>query len=314
MPDPMRLRRSLLIAPASNWDLLKKLSTSPADICTLELEDGVHPSMKSEARQTAARALRELDWGSRERVVRINRLASEDGLADVRAVVPAAPDALILPKVESEFEVQEAGRLLAETESEAGVPKGTVRLWPMIETAKALGRVEAICDAGPRVAAVIFGAGDYAADIRVKRLGLGSNRRVPGPAHEYFYARGRVVAAARAAGIDPIDVGHSTFRDLEGTKQTAEISAQMGFTGSVVFSPRQLPIINEVFSPSEDDLAWAREVLEKIDDAGAEDEPTAVVVVDGDMVDGPFVVNARNIVALQAAIEAVEAATLPGAR
>ena len=99
------------------------------------------------------------------------------------------------------------------------------------------------------------------------------------------------MAAARAAGIDPIDVGHSTYADLDGTSRTAEISAQMGFTGSVVLSPRQIPIVNAAFSPAPEDIAWASQVPGLFEAEGAKKEAGTVVVVDGDMIDGPFVVN-----------------------
>src|SRR5580693_8629752 len=279
------VRRSLLIAPAHKENLLAKLAASPADVCILELEDGVHPSLKGAARASATRLLVDLDWGVRERIVRINRVTTAAGERDIAALAASRPDGVLLPKVESE------------DERAAGVADGTVRIWSMIETAKGLNRVEAICAADRRMTGVIFGVGDFGADIAVKRLSLGSFRRFPAPSHEYLYARGRVVAAARAAGIDPIDVGHSTFGDVAGTRQTAEIAAQMGFAGSVVFHPRQVPIVNEAFSPAEDDLAWAAKIVELVKAEAAMAEAGTIVVLDGDMIDGPFVVNAQQILA-----------------
>lgn len=292
-----RVRRSLLIAPAHKEELIGKLAVSDADVCILELEDGVHASLKDVARAAAVRQLEELDWGGRERIVRINRVQSAEGEADIAALAAARPDGLLLPKVESEDEIHRAGELLTAAEQAAGVSVGSVRLWSMIETARGLTRVEAICSADERVTAVIFGAGDFGADIAVKRLGIGSFRRTPPPVHEYLYGRGRVVAAARAASIDPIDVGHSTFRDIEGTANTAEISAQMGFTGSVVFHPRQVACVNAAFSPSPEDVDWASRVLDLVKAEAEKEQAGTVVVVDGDMIDGPFVVNATEIIA-----------------
>lgn len=307
------VRRSLLIAPAHKENLLAKLAASPADVCILELEDGVHPSLKGAARASATRLLVDLDWGVRERIVRINRVTTAAGERDIAALAASRPDGVLLPKVESEDEIRAAAELLSEAERAAGVADGTVRIWSMIETAKGLNRVEAICAADRRMTGVIFGVGDFGADIAVKRLSLGSFRRFPAPSHEYLYARGRVVAAARAAGIDPIDVGHSTFGDVAGTRQTAEIAAQMGFAGSVVFHPRQVPIVNEAFSPAEEDLVWAAKIVELVKAEAAMAEAGTIVVVDGDMIDGPFVVNAQQILARHERIRAFEEQKLSGA-
>jgi citrate lyase beta subunit len=306
------VRRSLLIAPAHKETLLAKLTTSPADVCILELEDGVHPSLKDVARAAAARLLVDLDWGVRERIVRINRVTTAAGERDIAALAASRPDGVLLPKVESEDEIRRAAELLSAAERAAGVADGTVRIWSMIETAKGLVRVEAICAADRRMTGVIFGVGDFGADIEVKRLSLGSFRRFPAPSHEYLYARGRVVAAARAAGIEPIDVGHSTFGDAAGTRQTAEIAAQMGFAGSVVFHPRQVPIVNEAFSPAEEDLAWAAKIIELVKAEAALAEAGTIVVVDGDMIDGPFMVNAQQILARHERIRAFEEQKLAG--
>jgi citrate lyase beta subunit len=308
--SPTRVRRSLLIAPAHKERLIMKLATSAADVCILELEDGVHQSLKSAARESAARLLGELDWGGRERIVRINRVATADGEQDIAVLAAATPDGLLLPKVDGEEEIRRASELLSAAERRAGIPVGKVRLWAMIETAQGLGRVEAIASADPRVTAVLFGAGDFGASIGVKRLGLGAFRRFPAPSHEYLYARGRVVAAARAAGIDPIDVGYSTFGDLEGTLCAAEISAQMGFAGSVVFHPNQVPAVNEAFTPPPSDVAWAQEVIDRTRDEAAKEEAGTVVVVDGDMIDGPFVTNAQAILDRREQIQALEARKL----
>jgi citrate lyase subunit beta / citryl-CoA lyase len=302
----VRVRRSFLISPAHKEGLIRKLATSAADVCILELEDGVHPSMKGEARQSAARLLVELEWGGRERLVRINRVTSDDGAADIACLAKATPDGLLLPKVEDAGEIHLASELLSIAEREAGVAEGTIQLWSMIESAKGLCQIEDICSADPRMTGVVFGAGDYGADIKVKRLSIGAFRRFPAPSHEYLYARGRVVAAARAAGIDPIDVSHSTFGDLEGTLRSSEISAQMGFTGAALFSPRQAPVVNEAFSPASEDLVWATEIVTLFEAEGAKAEAGTVVVVDGDMVDGPFVVNARDILDRQKRIDELE--------
>jgi citrate lyase subunit beta/citryl-CoA lyase len=303
-----RVRRSLLIAPGNRMDLLEKLSRSPADVCVLELEDGVHPTLKDEARSIATGALRSLDWGPRERIVRVNRVATDVGAKDIHDVTAGAPDGVLLTKVEHEKEIRLAADILARAEEEFGVAHGTVKIWSMIETVQGLSRVEQICAADPRNSGVLFGAGDFGADLGVKRLGLGMFRRVPVPMHEYLYARGRVTLAARCAGIDSFDVGHSTFGDLEGTRYSAEIAAQMGFTGQIVYHPKQLGVVNEAFSPAPEDLTWAHEVIDRTAEAAADNTGArTVVVIDGEMIDGPFVINAEAILARQEAVGAFDA-------
>lgn len=303
----MRLRRSALISPADNETMIGKLAASPADVCIVELEDGVYETRKEIARQQGARLLRDVNWRGRERVVRINSMTGPHGQRDIEIITVGRPDALLLPKVQSPDEIRLASRLLAAAEEKHGIPVGSTLIWSMIETALGLVKVEEICHADPRMTAVLFGAGDLGVDLQVKRLGLGSFRRTGWPANEYAYGKGRVVAAARSAGLDPIDVGHSTYIDAERTRTSAEFSAQMGFAGIIVYNPRQIQIANEVFSPPPEDLAWAEEVVSKFEAANLTSEKT-VVVVDGEMIDGPFVLNARQILERARVIRETEAA------
>jgi citrate lyase subunit beta/citryl-CoA lyase len=306
-----RVRRSLLICPGDRRDLITKLARSQADVCVIELEDGVAMSQKEVARRATAELLGSLEWGPRERIVRINRVLSADGEKDIEVVADGEPDGILLPKVEHVDEIRLAADLLVKAESAHGMPSGSIAIWAMIEASRGLNSVVDICAASDRMTGVVFGGGDYGADIRVKRLGTGSFRRVSGPAFEYLYARGRVVAAARAAGIDPIDSGLATIQDDDGTRQSAEYSAQMGFTGCIIFSPRQVPPVHEAFHPPAEDIEWAEEILAAADRAAAEDG--TISVVDGDIVDGPFNINARDILDRVQAFAARDLANQGGA-
>ena len=291
----MRLRRSVLITPANNWTFLEKASTSPADVSWLELEDGVHPTRKTEARDMAVKALQELDWGTKERIVRVNPMYTEDGPKDITAITLSRPDAFLLTKVQDPSEVEQADRLISEIE-ESNEGDG-VKIWCMIETAKGLVNVERIATASERVAALFFGGGDLSADLRVKRIGLGKGRVLPdlqGLQVELLYGRSRTVAAARAAGVGAIDVVYNDFRDLEATYLDALYSFQLGFDGKMVLSPAQIPAVHRAFAPSEDDLNWAQRVVAASEDAAKKAE--TVTVVDNEMVDGPFVLNAEAII------------------
>lgn len=306
-----RVRRSLLISPGDRREMIAKLASSPADVCVIELEDGVALSQKEVARRATADLLGSLDWGPRERIVRINRVLEADGERDIAAIAAGQPDGVLLPKVEHVDEIRLAGELLGRAETAHGLPAGSIGVWAMIEAAKGLNAVEDICAAGERMAGVVFGGGDYGADIRVQRLSTGSFRRVPGPAFEYLYARGRVVAAARAAGIDPIDSGLASVHDVEGTQQSAAWSAQMGFSGCIVFSPRQVPPVHEAFQPPDEDVEWAREILAAEATAAAADG--TISLVQGDIVDGPFNINARHILRRVEAFAARDLAIRAGA-
>lgn len=292
----MALRRSMLVTPGDSFALLEKASTGPADMAFIELEDGVHISRKEIARQTAAKGLREIDWRGKDQLVRINLVMTEDGRRDIEVVTPARPTALLLPKIESVREVEFASMLMAEAEEKAGIPVGTVKIWTMVETAKALLAIEDIVFSDPRMDGLVFGGGDLSVDLKVKRIGIGGFRRTSDYPHELLYARGRVVAAARAAEIDCFDIGSVNFANFDQLRRWAEYSAQMGFTGVLVFGPKQVATVNEVFTPPAEDVAWATEVVEKVEAAGRDVQKT-VVIIDDEMVEGPIVRNAMEILA-----------------
>lgn len=292
----MGLRRSMLVTPGDHYALIEKAAVGVADMAFIELEDGVHISRKEEGRQTTARALREVKWGNKDRLVRINLVNTADGRRDIEVVTPSCPTALLLPKIESVREIEFASMLMAEAEEKAGIPVGTVKIWAMVETARALLEIEQIVFADPRMDGLVFGGGDLSVDLKVKRIGIGKFRRTSDFPHELLYARGRVVAAARAAGIDCFDIGSLNFADFDQLRRWAEYSAQMGFTGVLVFGPRQVQTINEVFTPPEEDVIWATEVVEKVAAAGRDSQKT-VVIIDDEMVEGPIVRNAEEILA-----------------
>jgi citrate lyase subunit beta/citryl-CoA lyase len=291
----MGLRRSVLITPGYDEVMVRKAIASPADVVWLELEDGVHPSQKDRAREIAARLLTDLDWSGKERIVRVNPMYTPDGPSDIRRIAPTRPSAFLLTKVQDASEVIEAARLLDEVDTGGG--GDPVKLWCMIETARGLVGVEEIAAASDRVDALFFGGGDLSADLRVKRVGLGSVRVVPdlqGLQFELLYARSRTVAAARANGISAIDVSFNNIRDEEGTHRDALYSFQLGFDGKMAISPRQVRAIHSAFAPSESDLDWATRVLAAFEAVGQ--DKLTVTLVDDEMVDGPFVRSAQLIV------------------
>lgn len=228
--------RTNMMTPGDNTRLVEKAAAAPADCCTLDLEDGVHPENKEMARKQVAAAIADLPWGPRKRGARLNHASTADFEPDIRAVAPAKPSYLVLAKVDGPDEVQAAASILD------GIPGAQdVRLWCMIETAKGLQNIDRIAAASSRMQAFIFGAADYSADIRAKRNSLSQASPLVGHPRqvELTYARGRIVAGARAAGIRAIDPGCLDIRNAEATYQAALYAAQFGFDGTSVYSDRK---------------------------------------------------------------------------
>lgn len=302
-----RLRRSVLITPGDDEAKLRKAAASEADVCLIEWEDGVYQSQKQVAREVTSRVLTEVDWGHRERVIRLNAIDSEFFLEDLDAVVMAGADAIMLPKVYDPSDVHVAAARLSEAEKAHDRPEGTILIWTMIETAEGLLKVADIARSHERMTAMLFGGGDLGADLRVKRVSLGATRLLGPIRYEYIYGYGVFIAAARAAKIDPVNMGYTSYQDLEGTRRDAEFSAQFGFSGGLALSTRQLSTVNQVFSPSQSDLDWARGVMNDFDAANEADR--TVIVVNDEMTDGPYVRSAMHIQRLQKAIDARSRAT-----
>jgi citrate lyase beta subunit len=296
-----RLRRSVLITPGNDMPMLAKSAACASDVSILDLEDGVHDDKKEDARACARAALRDLDWHGKERVVRTNSVLTRDGIEDLRAAVEGGADSVLLAKVRTAAEIVTAAGLLQDFEETAGRTT-PVRIWSMIESASALQDVDAIAKASPRMTALLFGGGDLGADLGLKRTQLGTERTLGPVRYEYIYGYSRTITAARVARLDPINMGFTSVHDLEGTRSDAEFSAQFGFSGTLVLSPRQIPVVHEVFSPSETDLSWAREILG--DFQTATESNRTVIVVNDEMADGPYVRNASRIVALDALVRA----------
>ena len=262
-----RARRSFIFSPGLRPDMFPKALASGTDIVCVELEDGIAPHDKDEARRLglALFAQPQADDGV-ERIVRINCLRSAFGLADVHAVLASdhPPPALMLPKVIGPEEVVWLDDLL----SERGHP---TRLHVIIETNAALEAAVEIAAASSRIDALFFGGVDMAAELRCR------NAWEP-----LLYARSRVVHAAASAEIDAIDVPYLDLDDPEGMVAEARLARDLGFSGKGSIHPRQIPLLNEVFTPSEEEVARARQVIDAFEQAG-----TGLVVLDGKLIEKP---------------------------
>ncbi len=292
--------RSYLIAPASNPAMLAKAAASDADAVCLDLEDAVAPEVKEESRAHVVAALRDLDFGRRLRLIRINALDTPYAYRDLIEVVEAAGDRLdlvIVPKVERAADVAFVDTLLTQIELRQGLAVGRIGIEAQIETARGCVNADVIAAASPRLDALIFGMGDYAASLRMPLDAIGvpdaDDRLYPG--HRWHYVMSRIVTAARAFDKRAIDGPFATFRDLDGFREAAEVARVLGFDGKWCIHPGQLATANAAFTPPEAQVAWARTVLDEY--ARATAARRGSIAVAGRMVDAASLRMAETIVA-----------------
>lgn len=279
-------RRSLLYVPGDSWRKLEKATTLAADTVILDLEDAVAGGRKEEARGTVRRALHELDFGGRERLVRINPIGSALAFAELEATLPLQPDGYIVPKVEIAEDLRAVDRAITEHELVEGKAQGTIRLFAMVETARGVLNLREIVAASARLDGLILGAEDLAADVGAIRTQAG---------WEIFYARSILVMAAAAYGLHPIDGVYTGIQDLDGLQDECARVRELGFTGKTAIHPGQLPIINQAFLPSAEEIDRAQQIVAGFEQHTA--SGSGVFVFDGQMVDMPVVRSARRILA-----------------
>lgn len=276
----MNARRALLYIPGDDDRKIAKATTLDVDCICLDMEDGVAVNRKLEARQSIARALGEQDFGRAERLARINRIGSGLEVDDLAAVLPARPDGIVIPKVETAAEV----RRVSEQITAAGYGVEQIGLVCMVETARGILNLAEICGADPRLQALIFGAEDLASELGAARTPA---------AWEVFYARSAIVTHAAAFGLQAIDMVYVDFQDEEGLRQEARQGAEMGFAGKQVIHPRQVAPVQEAFTPGETEIAQARRVAEAF--AAHQASGKGAFALDGKMVDAPVVKAAERI-------------------
>jgi citrate lyase subunit beta/citryl-CoA lyase len=257
----VRLRRSELSTPASSPKMIEKAMASAADMVFLDLEDAVAPSQKEAARKNAVAALRELDWGTKLRAVRVNGADTHWAYEDVIQVVEGAGeflDIIIIPKPKAPRDVWFFDTLLTEIETKIGL-KRKIGLEALIEESAALARVEEIAACSPRLEALILGFGDLSASQGM-RLGVTTDAANRYPGDIWHHARGRMITACRANGIDAIDGPFGNFRDPDGYRRDATWAAALGAVGKWAIHPSQIDIANDVFAPTQHEIDNARKM------------------------------------------------------
>jgi citrate lyase beta subunit len=300
----MGAARSLLAVPASNRRMVEKALASEADAVFLDLEDAVAPEKKAGAREDVARALSDLDWDGRPTLFRINALDTRWFYRDVVEVVEAAGDALdaiLVPKVNRPEDLHAVAVLLSGIERERDLPPGKIALEAQVETAEGLTNIDAVARSTDRLGALHFGPGDFAASLGMPQTSLGTRDEWDEayPGHRFGYAMQRIVVAARAAGLRAVDGPVADHRDEEGLRAACRIARALGFDGKWCIHPAQVPIVNEVFSPTEGETTWAKKVVEAYERANM--AGSGAVSVDGQMVDAASIKMARNTLDLAGA-------------
>jgi citrate lyase subunit beta/citryl-CoA lyase len=293
-PAP-RLRRSELATPASSApEMFAKAAASDADMVFLDLEDACAPSQKESARVSVVDALTGLDWGRTIRAMRINGLDTQWCHEDVIEVVTGARDALdviVLPKARAARDVWWLDVLLTQLEAKLGLSK-RIGIEVLIEEATGLANADEIAAASPRLEAVILGAGDLSASLRA-RVDQNFQPVTAYPGDFWHYARCRVVAAARAAGVDAIDGPYPAYKDPDGYRQEALYAAALGFDGKWVIHPNQIPLANAAFAPSPDEIAWARQAQSEYEEAARNGR--GAISLDGQLVDAAHMRHVANV-------------------
>ncbi len=288
---PFRLRRSMLYVPGDREEMLAKAGTRGADALILNLEDAVAPARKDLARDAVVNALQTAGFGATEVVVRVNALNTDAGYRDLLAIAPCGPDAIVLPKTLSPEEVRFAAWTLERLESLNGLPACRTKVMCMIESAAGVLAAGEIAASHERVAALLFGAADFCADVGCAPA---TEAR---PSSIATQAAGQLILAARSAGVDAIDAPHMTVGDAEGLAHSAALARELGFDGKCAIHPQQIATINRAFSPSADQIAWARQVVTAL---AAEDGSlgTGVALLGDRLIEAPHLARAHRILAL----------------
>lgn len=288
MNQPL-LMRSLMFVPAHNQHLLDSALRRDADVLLLDIEDSVPACDKQSARDNIKAFVRCEAFSKYQGGVfaRVNDRESGELLRDLYQLTIPGITGFMYPKSNKEEDVYFVGKLLETIEYEKGFPIGTFKVIPIIETAGAVMQIEAICKACPnRVVAVAFGCEDYVTSIHGQHDPEGQS---------IFWARNMIVNGARACGVLPIDTVHINVHDLEDLEKNLILSKKLGFEGMLVLNPKELPLVHQYYSPSEEEVAWAEEMVGLYNES--QQEGKGVALKNGKFVGPPMLKMAENILA-----------------
>jgi citrate lyase subunit beta/citryl-CoA lyase len=297
MDQKNALLRSWMFVPGNRQRMIEKSLGVAVDAIMMDIEDGVAPAEKDSARQqiaacldqVAARMKTEKQLRTPARYVRINAVGHDRSRDDLAMVVRAGLEGLVVPKVETPDQIKSVAQVLDRRESEVGLARGSVRLLCALESPKGLFNAYAIATASPRVIGLLFGAEDFSRELSLPL-------RREGEARDLIYARSSLVTAAACAHVQSVDGVWPDLQDTEGLKVFALQSRRLGFSGMSLIHPAQIEIVNGAFTPTADEIDYARRVLKAFDEARARGE--GAVAFGGQLLDLPIVDRARQTVDL----------------
>ncbi|HES4621437.1 TPA: citrate (pro-3S)-lyase subunit beta [Streptococcus pyogenes] len=284
-----RLRRTMMFVPGANAAMLRDAPLFGADSVMFDLEDSVSLKEKDTSRALVHFALKTFDYSSVETVVRVNGLDS-CGALDIEAVVLAGVNVIRLPKTETAQDIIDVEAVIERVERENSIEVGRTRMMAAIESAEGVLNARDIAKASKRLIGIALGAEDFVTNMKTRRYPDGQ---------ELFFARSMILHAARAAGIAAIDTVYSDVNNTEGFQNEVRMIKQLGFDGKSVINPRQIPLVNEIYTPTEKEIDHAKQVIWAIREA--ESKGSGVISLNGKMVDKPIVERAERVIALATA-------------
>jgi citrate lyase subunit beta/citryl-CoA lyase len=290
--DNTYLMRSLMFVPAHNQKLLDSSLRRDVDVLLPDIEDSVPITEKQNARDNIKEFVKNENLGRKLVFPRVNDRESGELLKDIYQLTIDGVHGFMYPKATKGEDIYFFGKLLETIEYEKGIPVGTYKIIALIETAGAVMNIQDICTACDRVIAVAFGCEDYVTDLKGKHDIFGSS---------IFYARNAIVNGARACGVIPIDTVHIRIHDLEDLEANLKIAKQLGYEGMLCLNPKELPLVHQYFSPSEEEVAWATEMVQLAEEAKKEGK--GVALKDGKFVGPPMLKMASDILIKKELIE-----------
>lgn len=282
-----RLRRTMMFLNAQKPGLIKDPYIYKPDSIMLDLEDAVAENQKDAARFSLYHALQEINYRCCERVVRINGLDTPYWKEDIRCAVAGGCDAIRIPKTESPMDIQAVENEIRTAEEDFGIPEGRTLIMAAIESARGVMKALDICESSERLFGIALSGGDYTKDLQTYITGTGI---------ELMGARQNMIIAARAAKVQCFDTVYTDLDDMEGFRKDVETIHLMGFDGKSIVNPRQIPVVHEIFTPSQKDITFAEKVVKEIEDKKA--QGIGVFTVDGKMIDIAFYDGAKRTIEL----------------
>jgi citrate lyase subunit beta-like protein len=270
--------------PGDDRRKIEKSTTLGVDSICMDMEDGVAANKKVEARSVIAQAMKELDFGTSERCIRINSIGSGLEKYDLAAALTTNPDVIVVPKIESAEQVKWVSEHIETHELASNKKIGTIRLLVGVETAKGILNLKEIAASDKRLEAIIFGGEDYAASISAVRTQ---------EAVELLYARQATVTACAANDLQAIDIVFIDFKDPEGLRVEAQQGVGFGFSGKQIIHPNQVSVVQETFTPSDNAIEYAKRIVESFE--SSQKEGKGAYALDGKMIDMPLLKNAQKV-------------------